>query len=140
MDAALQLLKRQARASRDFESAWRYAHALERLVGSKDENSDLKLYQIMGDCGTGQRRCLFHCISSNEDGARRQFEVALKNDPSWGSVHWDFRFEDYDGPVEGVDQPFHLLSDEQLPIEHLSKYDTFLLITEVKLNTIEEFC
>jgi hypothetical protein len=139
VDAKLRLLKRQAQASGDAELIWQYAHALERMAGSEDEDIGLKVYQIFGH--SEKFRVVFHCIAPDETSVRKQFEMALEKQPSWGSVHWDFQFEEYAGPVDGWDQPFHILrTDGGLPIVELSRYDNVLRIEEVKLNTLREFC
>jgi hypothetical protein len=140
MDAKLQLLKRQAKASGDPQLIWQYARALERLVGSKEEDDqELKVFQVSGFCQ--KFRVMFHCIAPDETSVRKQFEMALEKQPTWGSVHWDFQFDDYAGPVDGWEQPFHVLRiDGGLPIVELSRYDNVLRIEEVNLNTLREFC
>ena len=139
MDAKLQLLKRQAQTG-DSEATWQYINALERLVRAENEDAGLKLYQVFG---YGEKfRVIFHCIAPDETSVRKQFEMALESQPSWGAVHWDFQFEDYAGPVDGVEQPFHLLRADgwPSPITELSRSDNILNIDEIKLNTIREFC
>ena len=137
MDSQLQLLKRQAQSDGSPEAIWRYTSALERLNGSAE--SDLKLYQVMGH--EGGIRPLFHCIAVDEQAARLQFDQAVQQQ-GWGRVLWDHVFESCAGPVDGWDQPLHLLVSvhDQLPLQHIPKRANILTVQEVKLNTIIEFC
>ena len=137
MDILLRQLKRKAQASSSLVDVWHYATALERLQITGE--SDLKLYQVVGH--EGGTRPLFHCIAVDVNSARAQFDMAVK-EQKWGKVLWDHVFEDYAGPVDGWQQPINILVDENqtLPIKNVPKRANFLVISEVSLNKIEEFC
>jgi hypothetical protein len=138
MDAFVQGLKRTAEANGDINTVWRYARALERIIS--DGCSDLRLWQIMGH--DGDVRPIYYCVARDEAGVRAQFEETLTNINSWGRVLWDHVFEDYAGPVDGWQQPLHLLvsHNTQLPLACIPGGANILTISKIKLNEIFEFC
>ena len=138
MDAFVQGLKRAAQTSGDASAIWRYARALERIIS--EECSDLKVWQIKGH--DGDVRPLYYCVARDEAGVRSQFEETLANTNSWGRVLWDHVFEDYAGPVDGWQQPLHLLIDPaiELPLSSIPGSANVLTINEITLNHIFDFC